>query len=82
MKTTFSTQVKVSICVCAMAMHVLIVVLFYNLYCGFPLLKKKLLKMIQGVLTLMKVKNLAKAESQAKMASLEKVENQVILKME
>lgn len=38
--------------------------------------------MIQGVLTLMKVKNLAKAESQAKMASLEKVENQVILKME
>lgn len=61
---------------------VLIVVLFYNLYCGFPLLKKKLLKMIQGVLTLMKVKNLAKAESQAKMASLEKVENQVILKME
>lgn len=67
-------------CVCQG--HVLIVVLFYNLYCGFPLLKKKLLKMIQGVLTLMKVKNLAKAESQAKMASLEKVENQVILKME
>lgn len=62
--------------------HVLIVVLFYNLYCGFPLLKKKPLKMIQGVLTLMTVKNLAKAESQAKMASLEKVENQVILKME
>ena len=66
----------------------LIVVLVYNLYCGFPLRKKKLLKMIQGVLTPMKVKNLAKvgslakAESQAKMANLEKVENQVILKME
>lgn len=69
-------------CVCHGHVHVLIVVLFYNLYCGFPLLKKKLLKMIQGVLTLMKVKKLVKAESQAKMASLEKVENQVILKME
>lgn len=73
---------------CVWRGHVLIVVLFYNLYCGFPLLKKKLLKMIQGVLTPMKVKNLAKvgslarAESQAKIASLLKVESQVILKME